>query len=83
MANHSDKLAYRGQLKAVKKQLDNFREYRRVVLTSDMTADEKRRVIDDLDAAINNILQNIIPQLKQDVDLPVFDIPLIDRAIGE
>ena len=48
-----------------------------------MTADEKRRVIDDLDAAINNILQNIIPQLKQDVDLPVFDIPLIDRAIGE
>jgi len=83
MANHSDKLAYRGQLKTVKKQLDNFREYRRVVLTSDMTADEKRRVIDDLDAAINNILQNIIPQLKQDVDLPVFDIPLIDRAIGE
>tara|TARA_R100000655_G_scaffold24085_1_gene48386 strand:- start:302 stop:2923 length:2622 start_codon:yes stop_codon:yes gene_type:complete len=83
MANHSDKLAYRGQLKEVKKQLDAFRKYKRVVLTSDMTADEKRRVVDDLDAAINNILENIIPQLKKDVDLPVFDIPLIDRAIGE
>lgn len=53
----------------VKKYLDDAREYKRKVISSDLDPDVKRTMIDDLDAQVNEYLK-IMPALKEAANMP-------------
>lgn len=53
----------------VKKQLDKVRDQKRRITSSDMDAEVKTQMMEDLDAQLNEYLQ-VIPKLKDLIDAP-------------
>jgi hypothetical protein len=62
-------LSLKGDVYAVKKQLDQARKAKLQVNNSNLDPDVKRQMIDDIDAKINEYL-TVMPKLKAAADLP-------------
>ena len=53
----------------MKRQLDKLRQQKQRIISSDMDAEVKRQMIEDLDANINEYLK-VVPRLKELADAP-------------
>lgn len=62
-------LSLKGDVYAVKKQLDQARKAKIAISNSKLEPDVKRQMIDDIDAKINEYL-TVMPKLKAAADLP-------------
>ena len=56
---NKDMLGIRGQINAISNNIKNLREQRKRIIAGNLSADEKRSGIDQIDARINNMVQNI------------------------
>lgn len=66
-------LGLKGSTEEVKKFLDEMREWRDLVLRSDLSGEEKRRQIDEIETQINEVLRQVVPELEEMADMPFFD----------
>lgn len=65
-------LSLRGPVNNVKQQLDKLRRQKEAIQRADLSADEKRRRTDQIEAMQNAMLRNVIPPLKAAADQPFY-----------
>ena len=56
---NKDMVSIRGQINAISNRMKLLREQRKQIIASDLSSDEKRARIDEIDGRINNMVQNI------------------------
>jgi hypothetical protein len=69
IAARSHILALKGPVYTVKKMLDQVRNQKRAVQSSDLDPEVKTQMLEDLDASLNEYLK-VVPKLKQMADAP-------------
>ena len=69
LASRQHLLQLKEPVYTLKRQLDNVRQQKRRIIASDMDDEAKRRMIDDLDANLNEYLK-VVPRLKELADAP-------------
>ncbi|MEK9655839.1 MAG: LPD38 domain-containing protein, partial [Halieaceae bacterium] len=69
LASRQHLLQLKEPVYTLKRQLDNVRQQKRRIIASDMDDEAKRKMIDDLDANLNEYLK-VVPRLKGLADAP-------------
>jgi hypothetical protein len=64
-------LGMRGSMNNLKSYLDKVRRYKKTVIESDLSAEEKRKQIEEADMILNAALREVIPYLKNVSDMPL------------
>ena len=72
IASRRHLVALKEPVYSVKRKLDKVRNQKRQVINADMDPDQKRQIIDDLDAQLNEYLK-VMPRLKEVADLPFIE----------
>jgi hypothetical protein len=71
--NRQIMLGMRGNMANLKGQLDKMRKYRDLILRSDMSAEEKRREIDEIESQMNQVLREVMPVMEEMANMPFYD----------
>tara|TARA_R110002012_G_scaffold2497_1_gene12049 strand:+ start:1678 stop:9723 length:8046 start_codon:yes stop_codon:yes gene_type:complete len=69
IASRRHLVALKEPVYSIKRKLDMVRNQKRKVINADMDPDQKREMIDDLDAQLNEYLK-VMPRLQEMADLP-------------
>jgi hypothetical protein len=72
IASRRHLVALKEPVYSVNRKLDRVRNQKRQVINADMDPDQKRQIIDDLDAQLNEYLK-VMPRLKEVADLPFIE----------